>query len=137
MGLKKVTFGKPSKYPLTYSVVVGNTVSRSLMFHGSHQLAEQTGFVYGDFYEVYFDSHACAMQIQKLGAKKRDSRQMRRMSHKGKVVGGFCFSFTSYPFEGFFPNGNQIPLEILKAEPGVLLFRIPRDVPNINTNTKS
>lgn len=128
MGLQKVVFSKPSHYPLYYSIVATDSKSRTLMFHGSIQIKQQTGFTEGDWYDVYFDKIACVMQIQKTGVKSSSSRTMLRMTYKGRTVGGICFSFTAWPFEGFFPNGKKIPLEVLKAEQGVLLFRVPVDV---------
>lgn len=130
MGLKKVVFAKAKKHDLTYSNISGNKVSRTLMFHGSYKIKNLTGFSHGDFYEVYFDKDSGVVQIQRAGAKKRDTRIMRRSSHQGRIISGINFSFSAWPFDGFFPDAKQSPLEILKAEPGVLLFKAPRDLKN-------
>ena len=128
MGLQKVVFSKAKKHPLTYSVVSVCGNSRTLMFHGSSYIQEATGFISGDLYDVYFDRLSAVMQIQRVTVKSRNTHTIRRMAPKSRIITGLCFSFSGWPFEGFFPEASQAPLQVLKAEAGVLLFRVPVDV---------
>lgn len=127
MGMKKVSFTKQRKNAITYSIVKGGSGFDTIMFRASPQVAEKTGFNPGDHYEVYFDGETGAMQIQRVPLKTRNSHRIRVVKANGRSISGMSFGFCKWPFEGFFPKAKLKPVELLKAESGVLLINAPRE----------